>query len=707
MSLQLDINFSSPSPHFNPAQLPLTIMPTQQNVQWKWPNISGLGYGADYNPEQWPRDVWQEDVKLMKEAGVNVVSIGIFSWALLEPKEGQWDFGWMDEVFDLLHQHGVGVDLGTATASPPPWLTVKHPEILPVLANGDVLHQGGRQHWRPSSPIYREYAGKLVRKLAERYGKHPGLVAWHVNNELGCHNHWDYSPDAEKAFRKWLEKKYAGDVEKLNAAWGTAFWSQHYASFDEVQPPRKAATYPNPGQQLDYRRFSSDILKEWYIFERDLLKSITPDVPVTTNLMIMGGGGMDRDYTNWTPEMEFVSNDHYVTQGRDELSFAASLTSGMSRHLPWFLMEHSTSAVNWQDINTPKRPNEMFRDSLSHVAHGADAVCYFQWRQSRAGAEKYHSAMVPHAGPDSDLYRDVVKLGQYLKDLEEIKGSKKETAEVGILFDVESWWISQLDSHPSNQLKYHDEVLSWFVALTNAGIRVDVIPASTTHDLSPYKLLLGPILHVVPTSLRQRITQYVEAGGHFVTTYFSGIVNEEDHIILGGYPGTFRELLGIRIQEFGPIQEGGQVELDDGSKGDLWADPIDIKNDKVEVLLKYKTGAYAGRPAITRLKAEAKGGGSATYISTRLRGEAQMAILKDILAAAGVKSGLKEKLVGKIEQIVRTDGKKRWEFLINRTDEELELDLDLGKGGEGEVLVSTGKAGKGKIAPRGVVVRRL
>jgi len=392
-----------------------------------------LEFGADYNPDQWPREVWDDDVRRMREAGVTIVSLAIFSWARIEPSAGEYDFAWLDDAMDLLHANGILVDLATATASPPPWLTAAHPEILPVDRVGNTIWPGGRQHWRPTSPVFRSYALRLVRAMAERYRDHPALTAWHVNNELGCHNVYDYSEDAASAFRSWLRNRYE-TIESLNDAWATAFWSQRYTAWDEILPPRQAATYPNPGQQLDFKRFSSDALKDYLIAERDVLRGITPEVPVTTNFMVMGEqSGMD--YADWAAEVDFVSNDHYRTPGArsaDELSFSANLTGNIAGGRPWFLMEHSTSAVNWQPINLAKRPGELERDSLLHVAHGADAVCFFQWRQSKGGAEKYHSAMLPHAGPDSDVFRSVVALGSRLQELAPLAGTPRTRARAAL-----------------------------------------------------------------------------------------------------------------------------------------------------------------------------------------------------------------------------------------------------------------------------------
>ncbi|MGC5562469.1 beta-galactosidase [Streptomyces sp. FR-108] len=659
-----------------------------------------LAYGADYNPEQWPREVWEEDVRLMREAGVNLVSVGIFSWARIQPTEDQWDFAWLDEVMDLLHAGGIGVDLATATASPPPWLTTAHPEILPVTASGETVWPGARQHWRPTSPVFRDHALRLVRKMAERYANHPALVAWHVSNELGCHNVYDYSDDAARAFRDWLRARYT-TLDALNHAWGTAFWSQRYSDWDQILPPRLAGSHPNPTQQLDFKRFSSDALKEYLIAERDVLREITPSVPVTTNFMVMGNTkGMN--YPDWAGEIDFVSNDHYVHPGpqdRDELSFSANLTSGIAGGQPWFLMEHSTSAVNWQPVNVAKRPGELARDSLLHVAHGADAVCYFQWRQSAAGAEKYHSAMVPHAGADSEVFRAVVELGQTLKALAPVAGSEREPARVGIVYDWESWWASEQDSHPSALLDYRQEALDWYSALHTLGVRADVV--TTTTDLDRYDVLITPVLHVVPAPLAKELTRYAEAGGHLVTTYFSGVVDENDHIWLGGHPGALRELLGIRIEEFGPLLDGDSVELDGDATGTLWTDRIDVTDPAVDVLAHYRSGAYAGRPAVTR---RAVGQGSAAYVSTRLGADGLAGVLPALLGPAGVESELPAAARGSVEQTVRRGPDGRFLFLVNRTDEDVPL-----TGLAGEVLVGGAETGADTegglvLGPRAVAV---
>ena len=646
------------------------------DTTYRWVNDGTLGsgrmrYGADYNPEQWSRDVWREDMRLMREAGVNIVSLGIFSWALLEPRPGEYDFAWLDEVIELLHANGIDVDLATATASPPPWLAKRHPEILPVTVDGTVLSPGARQHWRPTSPIFREHALRLVRALAERYGDHPAVVAWHISNELGCHNLYDFSDDAARAFRVWLQARY-GALEALNEAWGTAFWSQHYGEWDEILPPRTAPTQRNPGQQLDFERFSSEAVRDYLRAESAVLGEVAPGIPRTTNFMV-AQNVRDLDYPTWVGDVDFVSNDHYRRPGelgRDDLSFWANLTGNIAGGRPWFLMEHATSAVNWREVNPPKRSGELAADALTHVAHGADAVCYFQWRQSRAGGERYHSGMVPHAGEDSRVFRDVVALGAQLRDLAPVVGSRREKARVAIVFDYESWWVSGRDSHPSDALRYDVEALNWYRALLDLGIRADVVPVASSFD--DYEVVIAPMLHVVPTALRARLEAIVADGRHLVTTFFSGTVDEHDRVWLGGYPGALRELLGVTVEEFVPLLPDAPVTLASGAVANLWTERISRLADGVEVLDTYADGDLAGQAAVTRRIA---GEGSATYVSADLGREGVRGVLTRLAGDVDALRGDALAAGGALEVIARVarDG-ERFVFLANRTDDRVTLD---------------------------------
>lgn len=627
-----------------------------------------LAFGGDYNPEQWPASIQTEDVELMQEAGVDLVTLGVFSWALLEPSEGTFAFDWLDEVVERLHAGGIRIDMATATASPPPWLAARHPETLPSTMEGHTLWPGGRQAFCPSSPVYRERAQALSRAMAERYGTHDALALWHVGNELGGHNALCYCDVSAAAFRLWLEKRY-GDIGRLNEAWGTAFWSQRYATFEEVLPPRSAPAFPNPTQQLDFRRFSSDELLANFIAERDILHELSPGVPVTTNFMVMHHI-REMDYWAWAREVDVVSNDHYLTaadpDAHIELAFSADLTRGLAGGRPWLLMEHSTSAVNWQPRNIAKRPGEMRRTSLQHVARGADAVLFFQWRASRAGAEKFHSGLVPHAGTDTRLWREVVELSRTLDRIEEVTGSGARNR-VAMLFDWQCWWAAELDSHPTQDLTYLDRAHALYRALWERGVGVDFLHPE--QDLAGYDLVIVPTLYAVTDLAVERVRAAVDAGAAALVTYFSGIVDENDHIRLGGYPGAFRDLLGVFVEEFVPLREGEHVRLSDGASADLWTEHLHLRG--AESLATYVDGPLPGVPALTRHR---HGAGSAWYAACRLDDAGTSALVDRLLEAAGVAPTPATRPGVEVVRRTAEDGRS-WLFVLNHTDATATLEV--------------------------------
>ncbi len=660
---------------------------------------SGLGYGCDYNPEQWAPEVWGEDVRLMRDAGVTFVTIGVFSWARIEPTPGARDFAWLDEVMDLLHEHGIAVDLATATASPPAWLATAHPEMLPVDASGHRLTYGSRQTWCPSSPVYRDHALALVEEMAARYAAHPALVMWHVSNELGCHNAHCYCAVSAEAFRSWLGRRY-GDLDALNAAWGTAFWSQHYGSWAEVRPPGLSTATPNPTQLIDFRRFSSDELLDQHRAERDVLRRLSPGVPVTTNFMVTDHiDGLD--YWRWAPEQDVISNDHYLDGRLDhpevELALCADWTRGLAGGQPWVLMEHSTSAVNWQARNFAKVPGQMRRNTLQHVARGADSAGFFQWRAALAGAEKYHSAMLPHAGTDSRVWREVVELGETLSRLGEVAGSVT-SAEVAFLLDYESRWAVERESLPLSGMSYLDRAHAIYGALWDAGVTVDVRHPSM--DLTAYRLVVVPMLHLVSDADAERLAAYVEQGGHVLVTYFSGVVDEHDHVRPGGYPGAFRELLGVRVEEFCPLPEDQHVTLTAWESGgwpdggaDTWVEDLELRG--AEAVLRYGDGPLPGKAALTR---HDFGAGVAWYLATRTDADATAAVVSRVLADAAVHgSGL----APGVELVRRVGEDHTYAFVLNHTQETAVVPLS------GQDLIS-GATGDGRfvLGPGGVACIR-
>ncbi|MFI5933087.1 beta-galactosidase [Actinoplanes sp. NPDC051494] len=637
--------------------------------------------GCDYNYEQWPPEIWRDDVALMREAGVTLVAINVFGWSDIEPRPGEYDFTRLDEIIGLLHENGIRLNLGTGTASPPPWLTRAHPEVLPTVADGTRRYPGGRQAWCPSSPVFRARALALVEQVVRRYGDHPAVALWHVSNELGCHNALCYDEASAGAFRVWLREKY-GDLAALNTAWGTAFWSQRYGGWDEIDPPRLALSTRNPAHLVDFQRFSSDALLDHYRAEAEVLRRHS-SVPVTTNFMVTAHI-RNLDYWSWAPEMDVVANDHYLDHRLGdptaELSFAADLTRGLAGGRPWMLMEQAVGAVNWQPHNLAKDDGQMLRNSLTHVARGADSICFFQWRASVQGAEQFHSAMVPHAGTDSVAWRGVLELSATLGKLAEVAGSRVR-ARTALVFSWESWWAADTEARPSQSVRYLDQVHAAYNELRELGHTCDVVAPGS--DLTGYDLVVLPGLYMVSDSQAKVVEEYVAGGGHVVVTFNSGIVDEDDRVRLGGYPGAFRDLLGVSAEEFAPLLPGHEVTLTSGATATLWMERL--RATSATVLDTYAEGPLAGVPAVTR-------NGNAWYVATALA----PAGLRDVLRRAAEAAGAVPEGPGRGVEVVRRHGDRRsYLFVINHTNTEIEYaahgcDLVTGGAVDGLLRVAPG-----------------
>jgi len=662
------------------------------------PKVPHAIYGADYNPEQWPEEIWREDVRLMREAKVNLVSVGIFSWARLEPRPGEHDFGWLDRILDLLHENDVMANLATATASPPPWLAKLHPESLPVMEDGTTLHPGARQHYCPSNAAYKERAADLVRRIADRYRGHPALAMWHVNNEYGCHVAECYCDASAIHFREWLKNRY-NDLDRLNDAWGTAFWSQGYGEWDEILPPRSAPTFANPTQQLDFRRFSSDALLELYEMEKEILRSATPDVPITTNFM---GFFKPVDYWKWASREDLVSDDSYPDPADPEAHVRAAMSRDLMRSLgggdPWVLMEQTTVRVNWRRRNAPKKPGQMRLWSLQAVARGAEGVMFFQWRQSKAGAEKFHSAMVPHVEPgESRGWEEVKRLGDDLGKLDGLLGARGE-AQVAILLDWNNWWALEVDSKPSADVRMLEGIYSFYKPLFEANVAVDF--AHPEADLSSYRLVVAPNLYLATDEAVENVKRFVRAGGALAMSFFSGIVDENDHVRLGGYPAPFRELLGLRIEDFVPMAVGkgnGLLAQDEGSYAcDLWADLIHPEG--AEALATFAERFYAGTPAVTR---NAFDNGVAYYLGTRPDEPYTKALLRRICAEAGVEAPLV--VPTGVEVVRRRAADDSFLFVLNHNPRPVEVKLE---GQARDLLTGAELEGMLSLEPFGAAVLR-
>ena len=693
------------------ATATLTATPNRQPFAWPkllTENGRGIAFGGDYNPDQWSEETWDDDVCLMKKAGVNTVALAIFSWDRIQPQENRWDFGWLDRIIDKLGKAGIATDLASATATAPLWLYEKHPEVLPCDKFGHPVNAGSRQSWSPTSPVFKEYALTLCRKLAERYGADPYVTAWHMGNEYGWNNRNDYSDNALNAFRLWCERKY-GTIGALNQAWGTTFWGQEMNSFDEVLIPRfmGADSMVNPGQKLDFERFGNDMLLDFYKAERDAIAEICPDKPFTTNFMV-STDQCCMDYADWANEVNFVSNDHYFHEGGemhlDELACSDALMDSFALGKPWYVMEHSTSAVQWKPLNMRKRKGETVRDSLAHVAMGADAINFFQWRASAFGAESFHSAMVPHAGEDTKLFRQVCELGETLQTLADagVQGSELERSDTAILFSAESEWATRSETLPSMKLNHWHDVRDWYRAFLDAGTRADIMPLK--YDWSDYKTVVLPTVLMLSAVDTRRLADFAAAGGRVVVGYATGLIDENFHTWLGGYPGAgnglLRDMLGIRGEEFNILGSGvegepeairlgagGEVAPEDaaalnGATTRLWQNDVTVTGDRTQVLAMY-AGEEAdeweldGMAAVTR---NPYGAGEAYFVGCDLDVADLTKLIRTYLAAPA--QSQQSQANTDVLHTVRKSADAAFDFYLPRGKKEVEL-----QGVEGEPVV--------------------
>jgi beta-galactosidase len=636
------------------------------------PRMQKIGFGGDWNPEQWPEEIWDQDIDLMQTAHVNLVTVGVFSWAHLEPTPGVFAFDWLDRVLDKCAAGGINVDLATATASPPPWLGHLWPETLPVTDSGVRLSYGARQQYCPSSKIYQERAVALTEKIASRYADHDAVVMWHVNNEYGAHTPMCWCDNSAEAFRSWLQKRHP-DLDSLNSAWSTAFWSQRFSDWDEVIPPRKTPYFPNPTQQLDFKRFSSDAMMGLFTAERDVIRAVSPtDKPITTNFMRFFP---HNDYWEWAKAEDLVSDDWYpdLTDPKSHIEGAAGadLMRSLKNGQPWLLMEQAVSAINWRAINPPKPIGAYRRWSLQQVARGADAILHFQWRASVGGAEKWHSGMLPHAGPRTRSWDDVVSLGAELDSLSAVTGARTN-AKIAIVFDWSSWWALELDSRPSTHLSQMQIVLSWYEQVWKDGHSIDFVHPEG--DLGGYSVLLVPQLYSVTDVGAQKIIDASAGGASVVIGFFSGATDHNDRVRPGGYPAPWQELLGIWIEEYCPVLPEHTMKLQgeiQSATGSQWSEHIHLTD--AQPMLTYASGDLDGKPAVTKHSRN-----NAWYISTQLDERALQFILRDAITTAGVEPILGSFPPAGIEVAERHTDSERFIFLLNHSDDSVNVSLPPG-----------------------------
>lgn len=664
------------------------------------PKLPAILYGGDYNPDQWPEEIWREDMRLFRLAGINVVVVPVFSWAKLQPAEDRYDFEWLDRVLDLLAENGIYACIATSTAAQPAWMSVKYPEILPVDVHGRKRTHGKRVNFCPNSKVYRKFAARLARKLAERYKDHPALLYWRVANEYGT---YCYCDTCAQEFRKWVQKRY-GTIEEVNRRWNLSFWGHTIHSWDEIMVPSELND-DNKWYQpvaLDYLRFMTDSTIECFVNEYQAIKEVTPDLMVSTNI---SGYIKKLDQFKFAEYVDIVSWDNYPQpQHRMSLvAFKHDLMRGLKGGRPYILAEQTPSSQNWQPYNLLKRPGVMRLLSYQALARGADTVMFFQMRQSKAGVEKLHGAVISHAGHErTRVFRECAQLGAELKNIGASFLDSRVTAKVAVMFDWDNWWAVELSSGPSRDLQYLDQVEKYYHALWKLNVPVDIVRPDS--DLSKYDLVLAPLLYMTKPGTAENIENYVREGGTFVTTFFSGMVDENDHIILGGYPGELKDVLGIWVEEIdgllpemknGMVMKGPLGELNGTYECGLICDLLHLRG--AEALAVYAADFYAGRPCLTRNQF---GKGTAYYVASDPEQPFIDGFVKYLCDLKGIKAPLE--VPPGVEVTQREKESRRFTFVLNHN--ETAVEIDLGEKACFDLVTQTEKRGRVRLAGRDVLI---
>lgn len=594
-----------------------------------------MWFGVDYHPEHWvypydgtaeePESRWHRDVELMLKAGVNVVRMGEFCWGLYESEEGRYSFDWMRRVMDLMQAAGIRVVLGTPTAAPPLWLSAKHPEILPVTDQGWTMAPGTRHAYCLNSDLYWSYSRNIVTRLAEALGGHPAMLAWQVDNGIGGHGtEFSFNKETEHDWHLWLKAKY-GTVERMTECLGLRFWSQIVTDWSQVPMPKVAPTVHNPALMLDWMRFSSDSCVAFVRMQVELLHELTPDKPVTTNLRSLS---RHFDHFDMAEGLDFVALDSFATvkskfaEHACEFDMMRSLKKGgvvaPGGGEGFWVIEQKAGNVNWQDINSLLRPGVVRLFTFQAISRGADGVLYFYWRQPRIGPEKFYGGVLAHDGRgDSRVYKEISQVGEEVRLLAPVLEGTRVRPEVAILFSHENEWTQKLPQQPTRLLQPREHMLLFYKALHDRNLAVDF--ARPGDDLSPYKLVIAPSLHLLAAGETDRLKLYVQEGGHLLMTFNSGLVDEHHMAPISGFPLLMTDLFGMTVTEFDPLPEEGDNHMH--SKSDfhvshlhpvrVWADIIEPRD--CQVLATYAKDFYAGRPAMTM---NTFGLGRAIYLGT-------------------------------------------------------------------------------------------
>lgn len=596
--------------------------------------VDGFLHGGDYNPDQWlsQPEVIEEDYRLMKLANCNTFSVNIFSWHALEPTEENYDFTWLDKVIANLDKIGASIILATPSGARPAWMSKKYPEVLRVEANRVRNLHGKRHNHCFTSPVYREKTAKMNRLLAERYGKKDNLIMWHISNEYGGACHCSL---CQEAFRDWLKVRYQNDINKVNQAWWTSFWSHTYNDFSEIESPAPHGEDAVHGHNLDWKRFVTDQTIDFYLNEIKPLRELTPTIPITTNFM---GDYPDMgpftglNYDKFAKVVDIISWDVYPAWHNDwqstadlaaNVGFVHDIYRSIKDGQPFLIMENTPSQVNWHQVNKPKKPGMHALSALQSIAHGSDSILYFQWRKSRGSFEKFHGAVVDHNQEKTEktrVFQEVASLGSVLEKIKEVKGTTVD-AKVAIIYDWENQWaIDDAMALKLNNKDYIKTCQSMYKSFWEKGIPVDII--TLDKDISAYKLVIAPMLYMVKPGKKEKMEAYVHDGGNLVVTYWSGIVDEHDLCFSNGFPGPLQNLLGIWSEETDVLydSQSNQIEFSTDNALNLQGhhQAYDfcevIHPTTAEIIATYKKDYYAGKPAVT---VNQFGEGSAYYIASR------------------------------------------------------------------------------------------
>ncbi len=635
--------------------------------------VQKILYGGDYNPEQWPEEIWEEDMRLFHLAHIDVVTLNVFSWAALQPDDDTYDFSKLDRIMELVKKNGLKVCLATSTAAHPAWMARKHPDILRTEHNGMRRKFGSRHNSCPNSPTYRKYAPALAEKLAERYADYDNIVAWHVSNEFGgaC-----YCENCEKAFRLWLKEKY-GTIEELNRVWNMSFWSHTLYDWEDVVVPDMRSEEFNrdrirtnfQGISLDYMRFCSDSMLACFCLERDAIKRHTPDIPVTTNLM---GFYKPLDYRKWAREMDFISWDNYPSYNSSPEWPAMShdLMRSLKQGMPFALMEQTPSVSNWHYYCKLKRPGVMRLLSYQALAHGADTVMFFQMRKSIGACEKFHSAVIDHVGSEhTRIFREITALGEELERIGSLTLGARTKAEAAIVFDWDNWWAAENSAGLSILIHYPDEVSQYYRALCRRNIPVDLV--GPEDELDGYRLVIAPLLYMCKDGFDEKIRRFVSDGGSFITTYFSGYVEDHDLIVTGGYPGRLKDILGIWVEEsdaLPPEESNSFLYRGERYPASILCDLLHLRG--AESLASYERDFYQGMPVLTR---HSYGKGTAYYVATRSNEAFYQRFLSEI--CDGLALAPAAKTPAGVEAAIRRNQNGSFLFLLNHNDAPAAVDL--------------------------------